>query len=302
MPKASSITPDTNNSFLFKGAPGYGKTLAAASFALLGPTYIAYFDKKKPVELITFFTDKRFGSKAKKILDNIEYDIYGANNAHEYLNKVINLSKDCRYVNVITDSVTNLTAAAVNWSLGFRDAKGKKDKVNKEAPAMVPDFDEYKVETSLVSQAIDLSKTLPANVIWTAHPLPSIKIEGSGSSVKVTKTNPIVTYGSKVAGMIPGNFTEIYHFSQLSNWNAAEGKSSKRFVVSLEAIGDEFAKSPLLGDSFKELDFTDRLFYEVWKEAYEVAMVNVNAKSDEGESTDKVINPFQTTEQPRWKV
>jgi hypothetical protein len=281
---------------LIKGPPGYGKTLAAASFALLGPTYIAYFDKKKPIELLTFFTEKRFGSKAKKILDNIEYEVYGAHNCHEYLNKVIAFTRDCRYATFITDSVTNLTASAVNWSLGFRDVKGRKDKLNKDAPVIIPDFDEYKVETSLVSQSLDMQKSLPCNIIWIAHPLPGIKIEGTGASIRVTKTNPIVTYGSKVAGMIPGNFTEIYHFSQLSNWSS-EGKSSKRFIVSLEAIGDEFAKSPLLGDYIKELDITDKLFYEVWKEAIDASQgIDKNAVI-EAANENKTI-PFQNP----WKT
>lgn len=291
--KASDIVLDKNISLLFKGAPGYGKTVAAASFALLGPTYIAYFDKKKPIELVTFFTEKRFGDKAKRILDNIEYEIFGAHNAHEYLNKMIKFADDCRYSTVITDSVTNLTASAVNWSLGFRDTKGgKKDKLNKDAPQMIPDFDEYKVETSLISQALDLQKSFPCNVIWTAHPLPSIKIEGSGNSVKVTKTNPIVTYGSKVAGMIPGNFSEIYHFSLVSSWG--DGKSSKKFVVNTEAIGDEFAKSPLLdGSGIKEIDFTDRLFYEAWKEAVDKASSERrNERLTDTATESPVVNPF----------
>lgn len=306
--RASDITIGKTTSFLFKGSPGFGKTLAAASFALDGPIYIAYFDKSSPVELITYFTDKRFGSRAKKILDNIEYDIYGGPNAHEYLNKVISFAKDCRYTTFITDSVTNLTAAAVNWSLGFRDPKGgKKDKTNKDAPLMIPDFDEYKTETSLITQAMDISKTLPCNIIWTAHPLPSIKIEGSGASIKVTKTNPIVTYGSKVAGMIPGNFTEIYNFSKLSSWGS-DGKSSIKYIVSTEAIGDEYAKSPLLGDYVKEFDITDKLFYEVWKEL--IANSRAAAKGEvrnevnevTGEETQKIINPFQPQQQTTWKT
>jgi|SRR5579863_8449654 len=293
--KASNIVIDNNISFLFKGSPGFGKTLAAASFAVEGPIYIAYFDKKSPVELITYFTEKRFGSLAKKILDNIEYDIYGAHNAHEYLNKVISFTKDCRYFAFVTDSITNLTASAVNWSMGFRDPKkGKTDKINKDAPLMIPDFDEYKVETSLVSQALDISKTLPCNLLWIAHPLPSIKIEGSGASIKVTKTNPIVTYGSKVAGMIPGNFTEIYQFSKVSDYST--GASKLKYVVSTEAIGDEYAKSPLLGDYVKEFDITDRVFYEVWKELIDKSR-GIEPKEEQTQPNDN-IKSFT----PTWKT
>lgn len=292
--KASSIVPGRRTSFLFKSAPGFGKTLAAASFALEGPLYLAYFDKQSPIELVKYFTDKRFGSKAQTILDNIEYDIYGAHNAHMYLNKVIDFQKDCRYMTFVTDSVTNLTAAAVNWSMGFRDPKARKDKLNKDAPAMMPDFDEYKVETSLISQAMDLQKNLPCNIIWTAHPLPSIKIEGSGASIKVTKTNPIVTYGSKVAGMIPGNFTEIYQFSKASDYST--GTSKIKYVVSTEAIGDDYAKSPLLGDYVKEFDITDKLFYEVWSKLIKDSMGVVDeavAEPKASEAASTIVNPWK---------
>jgi len=299
--KASNLTLDSNISLLLKGSPGFGKTLAAASFAVEGPIYLAYFDKSKPVELLTYFTEKRFGSLAKKILDNIEYDIYSAQNAHMYLNKIIALSHDCRYFAVVTDSVTNLTAAAVNWSMGFRDPrKGKVDKLNKDAPAMIPDFDEYKVETSLVSQALDISRTLPCHIIWTAHPLPGIKVEGSGASIKVTKTNPIVSYGSKVAGMIPGNFTEIYHFSKTTDFTS--GSSKLKYIVNVEAVGDEYAKSPLLGDYIKEMDITDKLFYEVWKDLLNKSRgVEPKKELTEEEVANAVNNPFENRG-GSWKV
>src|SRR5260370_11140026 len=116
MTKASTITTDNNISFLFKSSPGFGKTLAAASFAVEGPVYLAYWDKSKPVELLTFFTERRFGALAKKILDNIEYDVYSSHNAGAYLNKLIDFVDDCRYFAIINDSITYMTASAVGWS------------------------------------------------------------------------------------------------------------------------------------------------------------------------------------------
>lgn len=289
--KASNIPLSSNISFLLKGSPGFGKTLAAASFALAGPVYLAYWDKSSPVELTTFFTEKRFGSLAKKILDNIEYDIYSSENAAAYLNKLIDFASDCRYTAIINDSITYMTAGAVNWSMNF----GKDPKLKKKIKDVLPDWDEYKVETSIVSQCIDISRKLPCHVIWTAHPLPTTSVSGSGASMRVTKTNSIVSYGSKVAGMIPGSFTEIYHFSQQTNFN--EGRASKRFVVSTEAIGDEFAKSPLLGDFVKEFDITDRLFYEVWKELLDKSR-GVEAKDPIADTTQTAPIPFAG----KWRV
>lgn len=258
--KASNLSAGGTYSFLFKGPFGFGKTLAAASFAMEGPVYLSYWDKKSPVELVTFFSEKRFGSLGKKILDNIEYDVFDASNAGDYLNKIIDFVSDCRYFAIINDSLTFMTSGAVNWSLNF----GKDKRIMKKMKDVIPDFDEYKVETSLVSQCIDLSRRLPCHIIWTAHPLAGIQVTGSGGTIKVNKVNPIVSYGSKVASMVPGSFTEIYHFSQQSDFTG--GNTKKKYIVSTEAIGDEFAKSPLLGDYVKEFDITDKLFYQVWKD------------------------------------
>ena len=300
--KASNITIDNNLSFLFKSSPGFGKTLAAASFAVEGPVYLAYWDKSKPVELVTYFTEKRFGSLAKKILDNIEYDVYGSENANAYLNKLIDFTSDCRYFAIINDSITFMTAGAVNWSMNF----GKDHKLKKKIKDVLPDWDEYKVETSIVSQCIDICKTLPCHNIWTAHPLASVSLSGSGSSMKVTRTNPIVSYGSKVASMVPGSFTEIYHFSQQSDYLG--GKSSKRYIVNTEAVGDEYAKSPLLGDYVKEFDITDKLFYHVWKELIDKSRgiekkdISTELPDEfEPDSTSRIANLFDK-QQGGWKV
>jgi len=241
-------------SFLLKGPWGFGKTIAAASFAKLGPVFLSYWDKKGPIELVQFYK-----KHDPQILKNIEFEVYGAHNANEYLNMMFKLSRDCRYVAIINDSVTTMTSACVNWSLGFRD--NKKDK-NKDR--IIPDFDEYKVETSLVTQALDICRVLPCHVIWTCHPLPSMKIEGTGAGMKVSKVNSIVTYGSKVAGIIPGQFSEIYHFSKKSNWDGAAGRSTLQYLVSTEQIGDDYAKSNIGLNC--EMDITNRLFYDVWKE------------------------------------
>ena len=258
-------------SLLLKGPFGFGKTIAACSAAVEGPIFLAYWDKKQPIELLTFFRKHR-----PELLDRIDYEVYGSHNAHEYLNKLRGFTKDCRYVAVITDSVTNLTSAAVNWSIGFRDPKGaKKDSLNPESMQLIPSFDEYKVETSLVTQALDISRSLNTNIIWTCHPLPSLKVEGSGASIKVTKVNNIVTYGSKVGAIVPGNFTEIYHFSMKNNWDTTLGKATNTRSVSTVGVDDEFAKTAL--DLPAEFDITDKLFWEVWRKLVRESEEKYNA-------------------------
>lgn len=282
--KLDTLSLDNYTSFLLKGPWGFGKTVAAASFARTGPVFLSYWDKKGPIELIQFLR-----VHAPELIKNIEYEVYGAHNAHEYLNFMFRLASNCRYAAIINDSVTTMTSAAVNWSLGFKATK----KVRDEKNVAIPDFDEYKVETSLVTQALDICRTLPCHVIWIAHPLPSMKIEGSGTTMRISKVNSIVTYGSKVAGIIPGQFSEIYHFSKLSDWNATEGKSKIKYLVSTEQVGDDYAKSNI---GLKcEMDITDKLFYDVWKA--EVTKLEVKFK----ESQNLIIappNPFAIPTKP----
>jgi len=298
--KASDISIGNNISLLLKAPWGFGKTLAAASFALDGPVYLAYWDKKEPLELLSYFS--KFGAKGKKILDNIEYDIYGAENANEYLNKVIRTSKDPRYFAFITDSFTNLTSGAVNWSLNFRDDRKDKDKLK-----VIPSWDEYKVETNIVTQALDLFRTMPMHVIWTAHPVSSTKIEGAGASIKVSKVVRLVSYGNKAGDIAPGNFSEIYHFSKQSDWDSNSGKSPTKYIVSTDAVGDDFAKSNigLTGD----MDITGELFYEVWKERvkqHNKEMMNAINEQKES-STINSPNPFNKAKAPeapetKWRT
>lgn len=288
--KLDQLSLDNYTSFLLKGPWGFGKTIAAASFARLGTVWLSYWDKKGPIELVQFLK-----VHAPELLRNIEYEVYGAHNAGAYLEHMYRLSKDCRYAAVINDSVTTMTSSAVNWSLGFRDTKKNKDK-----DKIIPDWDEYKVETSLVTQALDLCRTLPCHVIWIAHPLPGTKVEGSGSSMKVSKVNSIVTYGSKVAGIVPGQFSEIYHFSKRSEWDQAAGKSRPQYFVSTEQIGDDYAKSNIGLNC--EMDITDKLFYDVWKEEVRKHEARLNDLAKPKPSSD---NPFanvttQTDKKP-WE-
>jgi hypothetical protein len=250
--KANQINPTKAPSILMKGPPGFGKTIAACTAAIYGEVWLAYFDKNEPIELLTFFKKHR-----PELLDRIDYDLYGSANCNEYLNKLVSFSKKgCRYAAIITDSVTTLTSAAVNWSIGFRDPRGpKKDDVAHDSIRVVPDFDEYKVETSIATQALDICTQLNVMNIWTAHPLTSLKMEGSGKIDRITKTSSIVSYGSKVGSLVPARFHEIYHF----------GRQSGKRAVFTDLQGDDFAKTSLGLPSVLEIE--DKLFFEVWRDA-----------------------------------
>ena len=280
MPKANTIQPDRKLSILLKGSPGFGKTIAAASMAVDGPVYLAYYDKNSPVELVNFFKKHR-----PELLDRIEYDVYSSSNAHEYVNKLFQFQeRGCLYIGIITDSATTLTSAAVNWSLGFRGkAKKDKDARDRDTPLFIPDFDEYKVETGMVTQILDVLRTLPVHNIWTCHPLPKMNIEQSGTRMVITKSNSIVTYGAKVGAMIPAQFSEVYHFAKESDWS---GDGKNKIYVITDQVGDDFAKTNY--NLPRKIDITDKLFWEVMKPLYLGEEVTNEALIKEEPATPKM--------------
>ena len=285
--KLSQLVPSKNISMLLKGANGMGKTISACTFAREGPIYVFDFDGRM-LPVLTYFK-----KHCPELLDNIEYDTYSSHNANEFLNKLIGFAKDCRYTAVITDSVTSLTASAINWSLGFRGSKTRK--VNE--PNLIPDFDAYKVETSLVSQALDIMKMLPCHIILTAHPLPSLSMSGSGSSMIVSKVTSIVSYGQKVGAIVPGYFNEIYHFARRVDYN---DNTNKR-VVFTDQIGDDYAKTAL--DIPKEFEITNKLFYDVWRKLVDESQhVEPKKEPTEEELKAAISNPFTQPSTNNWRT
>lgn len=286
MMRASEIDPSKNISFLLKGPPGEGKSIAAASFATGGEVFYAYIDKKSAPELVTFFT--KIGRA--DLLKQIDIRFYSSHNINMLLNDMIKMQQEPgKYFAGVLDSVTSLTKSAVNWSLAFRPLSKSNESGEKQKENIMPGFDEYKVETSLVCQLLDLYKALPWYNIWLAHPLPQLKMEAtsSGRIESITKTSSLVTYGSKVAGIIPGEFTEHYHF----------GRQGGKRVIWTDMTGEDFAKTSL--PLPRTLDVDGKLFYEVWKETVNKGFENMEVNN--AVETPK-LSIDAGTSTSRWKV
>ena len=57
--KLDQLSTSDPISILLKGPWGFGKTIAAATFAVNGPVFLAYWDKKGQIELLQFFKKHR---------------------------------------------------------------------------------------------------------------------------------------------------------------------------------------------------------------------------------------------------
>jgi hypothetical protein len=177
---------------MLNGINGAGKTRAWASFP--GPIYCFDFDNRlKTVK-------KDYPERT-----DIEYDTYGPDNFSKYDQMLDRLQTKNKYATIVIDSITSLTTTSVIYSLGETGGKTI-------AGLSVPGLDEYNVETSVVSKTLEVFKELSRNchVIVTCHPIARLDTSGQGKTMKVAKVQSIVSYGMKLASIIPNYFDEIY--------------------------------------------------------------------------------------------
>lgn len=280
---ADSIEPDSNISILLKSPPGFGKTIAACSYAIFGDVFLFYWDKAVPIEVLTYFKKYR-----PDLLPHIHWKSYAANNANEYLNDLSDLvqKQKGRYAALITDSVTTMTSSAVGWSMAF-DGSSAVEYKHSDSEQLIAQFDDYKVETGFASRALDLTKGYGGFNIWTAHPFQVMDVKaGSGGNVQsISKVSTLVSYGNKVGQMIPGSFTEIYHFR----------RQVEKRIVCTDAYGEDYAKTCY--NLPKEIDITNKLFAEVWREE-----VNKGLGGIQNANVNTSVNPFGSPTGKKWKV
>jgi hypothetical protein len=264
MPRTSDIVLGGRLMVMLKGDNGSGKTVLAASFP--GPIKFFMFDGSKLDVVKLFFPNRT----------DIEYDIYGAretrfrdsNGQPVHIKSLLQFAEEfnalqdhCPWATIVLDSFTSFSVTCVTFQLDVRSTTEGKNTLKSKGGLTIPDFDEYKGETTLVTQSLDVSKVLPCHVIWTAHPLPKLDTSGSGASMRVTKTSSIAAYGAKTAAMAPSYFNEVWHLETRADSSVAGGRQR---IVHVQTIGDQFAKTALpLPPSF---DVTNRAgFPEVVK-------------------------------------
>ena len=247
MPRTSDIVLGGRIMAMLKGDNGSGKTVLAASFP--GPIKFFMFDGSKLDVVKLFFPNRT----------DIEYDIYGAretkfrdsNGAPVHIKSLIQFADEfndlqdyCPWATVVLDSFTSFSVTCVTFQLDVRSTSEQANKkpLSSKGGLVIPDFDEYKGETTLVTQTLDVSKVLPCHVLWTAHPLPKLETSGSGAGMKVTKSTSIAAYGAKTAAMAPSYFNEIWHLETRSDSSVAGGRQR---IVHVQTIGEQFAKTAL---------------------------------------------------------
>lgn len=224
---------------LFVGTNGSGKTVAIGSMP--GPILIFDFDGR--VDPLINFYPKRNDIEYYTVglTENTRRDVIGFS---EFCTKFEALQDRCDYATVAIDSYTMYSTVAVLHQMGLRDPKDLK---MTKGGLPIPDWDEYKGETGVAVQIMEVAKIIPAHFIMTAHPVSSAKTTKQGGSTNevlasMVKGSSLATYGWKTVSILPNYFNEMYYFD--SNASSQVGQPVRRTVQTVSA-GEIVAKSAL---------------------------------------------------------
>lgn len=274
-PKTSDIELGGRFMGLFVGANGSGKTIAAASFP--GEGLILDFDGR--VAPVRYFYPKRTDIEYWTIgLDSrSRSDVIGFTDGCK---KIEDLQQRCPYDWIAFDSYTSYSAVAVLHQMGLHAEDVRRTK----GGLPIPDWDEYKGETGVMLQMLEILKILPCNIIITAHPVYAAKTTKQGGTTNevlasMVKGSSIASYGWKTPSLLPNYFNEMYYFFVDAPRSA--GIEVKRIVQTVSA-GEIVCKTALPLPAI--IDITNQPFYNVMQmhlKNYEIKLQEKIAKQQE---------------------
>lgn len=224
------------------GHTGSGKSVAAASFAKLGP--IKFFD-----------FDGRMKSVKKCYPEaDIDYDTYGPQNLNDkFIPEFNNLLKSCPWKTIVLDSLTSMSMTAITSQLKTKGIE--QSKVNKGG-LVVTGWDEINAETVFISQILDICKILPCNVIMTFHPIERT-VGTEGATQKITT---VVAYGHKINQISLNYFDEVYYLDIDKGFT---DKDPTKRIATTDTNLKAISKSALPIPS--KLDITEGLYDAIMK-------------------------------------
>jgi hypothetical protein len=254
MPQTTAnVSLDTRFFCLFKGDPGTGKSIAAAS----------YPGKKDNPNIGPYFMDN--DGRMKSVINywrprgrEFEYDRFGSYIA---LNKQLEefYNYGCPYYTIVYDGITTGGDQILSDMIDTRDAHAKK---NVRAGIELLQIEDYGGESRGLSVIINNLKAISfrhgTNVIVTAHVLTS---ESTDLKTKVTTVSrTLLTAGKKVAAKLPVHFDECYHFDIQTGMSVGPDDKPKYSVITRN-VGFDWAKTALPIPT--RIEFTDGSLYDI---------------------------------------
>jgi hypothetical protein len=233
---------------LFKGDPGTGKTIAAASYSE-GKNDVYFFDLDQRIRpLVLHFGHPDMAGYRKCI----KFDTYSGESAWADLcNKLDSLISYNPYAMLCMDSLTALSRMLISLMLIARGEAGKQ-KLKRGGVALTQ-IEDYSGEANGINQVLDALRVISGgskcHIIMTAH---VIEVSNKTREGNISFSRTLVNAGAKkTVAEIPAYFDEAYHF------DVGLGDTGlPMYRVITRNVGTDWAKTALPIPS--EIDFTAR--------------------------------------------
>ena len=264
---------------LFKGDPGTGKSIAAASFPK--PYFFALDGNiKAPIAY--------WRPRGKEF----EYDFYST---FLSINKKLEeFNAYCPYETIVIDGITSLADIIINDMIRTRDPGAKKVMRAGIESAQIED---YGGEARGLQVILDNLKAVSINrgihAIVTAH---VIQVESTDLVKKTTSVSrQLLTAGNKVAVKLPKDFDEAYHFDVQGNMDITQDPI---YTVVTKNTGYDWAKTALPLPT--RIKFTNGSLYDIimshLKDYPHVHSVNSSAVANQANSANPESNPTPSSD------
>ena len=214
-----------------KGENGTGKSIALASFALLGPVYFAFAEPRFR-SLLTYYgrylprVRPDLKEDCDKIVANISYDYFPTYSPLE--EKLRNLKDYCPYRFVFVESMTSICEHSIQQTFDLKPNKGKK-----VGQIRVTDVEHYSAEFSGLMDLLYLTLQIQAHVFWTGH---VITYDQPRLNAPAIVHRTLVARGKKVGPTMAGYFDEYWHF---------QVDTDGTYVMITKPEGEDAAKTSL---------------------------------------------------------
>jgi AAA domain len=232
---------------IFKGDPGTGKTIAAASFSA-GKEDVYFFDLDQRIRpLVLHYSN----AELKDYKKHIKFDTYTGETAWgDLCSKLDSLISYNPYGTLCMDSLTALSRMLISLMLIARGEAGKQ-KLKRGGVALTQ-IEDYSGEANGINQVIDALRVISGNgtkcnIIMTAH---VIQVSEKSREGKISLSRYLVNSGAKkTVAEIPAYFDEAWHF------DVAVGPTGRpQYRIITRNVGSDWAKTALpIPD---EIDFT----------------------------------------------
>lgn len=240
---------------IIKGENGTGKSIAAVSYAVSGPTYVFDFEDRMRSVANYFRRINR-----QDIIDNVEFDTYFSfSKLRKKLEAIESSPKGLK--NVVWDSLTSFTDRALSNTKEFKQEN--QEKTGEKSGRTVGEFrvntlDDFSAESSAIQEFVVehalILKSMKINFILTAH---VIKVKEEDDNNKTHIARYLMTGGKKAGQKVPGYYDEMYH----SNIEMGMSTTDKpKYTLRTRHSGNDSAKTSLTLPTV--IDFTDEVFYE----------------------------------------